>query len=257
MLIPRAVLHPQQHCWMWLNQHNGAPKHVFITLETRTKPNVDSGNEQQNRFNRYRAHLFFLPRCRRTTVFRRQSDRLPVWSGLICWAALKEAHCSNGKATHWYKRADLCLVGCHTRELATHNSTYVRWYISLTKFHCNRTWEEFSNPCGVSQEIHFWYLLLKRVVTRASHRCSILSWKHGKISMRAGGFVAPVGKKEKDKGNDIIPPSVTSFRSWPYGFMSEHTPAQLSLLFIASHLEIKIFTEEMRKKLYIYWFKSF
>lgn len=65
--------------------------------------------------------------------------------------------------------------------------------------------------------------------------------------MRAGGFVAPVGKKGKDKVNDIIAPSVTSFRSRPYGFMSEHTPAQLSLLFIASHLEIKIFAGEMRK----------
>lgn len=154
MLIPRAVLHPQRHCWMWLNQHNGAPKHVFITLETRTKPNVDSGNEQQNGFHRYREHLFILPRCRRTTVFRRQSDRLPMWSGLICWAALKEAHFSNGKATHWYKRADLCLVGCHTRELSTRNSTYVRWYISSTKFHCNRTREECSNPFGRQQELH-------------------------------------------------------------------------------------------------------
>lgn len=257
MLIPRAVLHPQRHCWMWLNQHNGALKHVFITLETRTKPNVDSGNEQQNGFNRYRARLFILPRCWRTTVFRRQSDRLPVWSGLICWAALKEAHFSNGKATHWYKRADLCLVGCHTRELATRDNTYVRWYISSTKFHCNRTQEECSNPYGASKAILFDFYCLKGSSTRASHTCSILSWKHRKFSMRAGGFVAPVGKKEKDKVNDIIAPSVTSFRSRPYGFMSEHTPAQLSLLFIASHLEIKIFAGEMSKKIYTHRFEEF
>lgn len=169
MLIPRAVLHPQRHCWMWLNQHNGALKHVFITLETRTKPNVDSGNEQQNGFNRYRAHLFILPRCWRTTVFRRQSDRLPVWSGLICWGALKEAHFSNGKATHWYKRADLCLVGCHTRELATRDNTYVRWYISSTKFHCNRTREECSSPYGASKAILFDIYCLKGSSTTASH----------------------------------------------------------------------------------------
>lgn len=75
--------------------------------------------------------------------------------------------------------------------------------------------------------------------------------------MRAAGFVAPVGKKEKDKVNDIIAPSVTSFRSRPYGFMSEHTPAQLSLLFNASHLEIKIFAGEMSKKYTYTDLKSF
>lgn len=67
MLIPEAVLHPQQHCWMWLNQHSGAPERVFITLETCTKQNVDRGNELQNDFYRYRGqkkynnlHISFL-----------------------------------------------------------------------------------------------------------------------------------------------------------------------------------------------------
>lgn len=120
------------------------------------------------------GHIVLLPRCWRT-VFCSQSGRRPVWSALICWAALKKAHFSNGKATHWYKRANLCLAGCHMRELATRKNTYVRLYISSANFLCKPLWclDAKNKPL---KKFAFDIYRSKVSSTRASQRCWNETW---------------------------------------------------------------------------------
>lgn len=121
----------------------------------------------------YQFTHFIPPGCWWTTVFCSQSNRHPVWSGLICWAASEEAHFSNGKATHWYKRTDFCLASCHARELVTRNNTYVRLYITMEKIslhsHPGKTLyglTAFRCKEQESKETNFWYLLFSGVVFR-------------------------------------------------------------------------------------------